>query len=50
MLYMRQNEDKTSSTPSVYVSSISKVNPQNENTGSGTDVDTARDNNLPLMT
>lgn len=47
---MRQNEDKNSSTSSVYVSSISKVNPQNENTGSRTDVDAARNNNLHPMT
>lgn len=50
MLYMRQNEDKNSSTSSGYVSSISKVNPQNENMGSRTDVDAARKNNLHLMT
>lgn len=50
MLYIRQSEDKNSSTLSVYVSSISKVNPQNENRDSRTDIDTARNNNLHLMT
>lgn len=44
MPYMRQNEDKNSSTSSLYVSNISKVNPQNEKMGSRTDVDTAKIN------